>query len=112
MKKKLFSILLIASMALTILPVGAFATVDGEAVKISSMTETAEAVCENHKTHDDTCGFLAATEKTPCGHLKADGYYSCAPESAQQDYVCSHDDACGICTRRRTIVLHTSLRDL
>ena len=106
MKKRILSMLLVLCMVFTMMPSTVFATEGGTPIGISSVTDSGEpAVCEH--THDDTCGYAAATEGTPCSHLKEDGVYSCAtiledsvsdntatPSDADKAYVCDHSDGC------------------
>lgn len=109
MKKRMFSMLLVVCMVFTLFPSAAFAAKGDVALGISSVTDSGTpAVCENHKEHDETCGYAKAVDGAPCSHLNEDGTYSCAPvldsgvsgneatpSDADKEYVCDHSDDCG-----------------
>lgn len=108
MKKRIFSMLLVVCMVFTLFPTSAFATGNVSIGTSSVVDSKTPAVCENHKEHDETCGYMEAVEGAPCDHLNEDGSYSCAPvldsdvsgnsatpSDADKGYVCDHTDGCG-----------------
>ena len=64
MKKRIFSILLVCCMVLTMLPAPAFAA-DEEAYALPLDTGS---LCEHHPEHDETCGYTEGTAEIPCSH--------------------------------------------
>lgn len=108
MKKRIFSMLLVVCMVFTLFPMSAFATGNVSIGTSSVVDSKTPAVCENHKEHDETCGYMEAVEGAPCDHLNEDGSYSCepvldsdvsgnsaTPSDADKGYVCDHTDGCG-----------------
>ena len=108
MKKRIFSMLLVVCMVFTLFPISAFATGNVSIGTSSVVDSKTPAVCENHKEHDETCGYMEAVDGAPCSHLNEDGTYSCAPvldsgvsgneatpSDADKEYVCDHSDDCG-----------------
>lgn len=117
MKKRFLSMFLVLCMVFTLLPSTVFATegnvgsIGDAAIGSSSITDSgAPAVCENHKEHDESCGYVEAVAGHPCSHLNEDGTYSCfiaeendppvseneaTPSDAKEAYVCDHTDGCG-----------------
>ena len=102
MKKRLLSMALALCMIFTMLPTAVFAA---EADTPSGVSSADGApVGENHREHDEDCGYVEAVAGHPCAHLNEDGTYSCAPvrdsgeapsSDAQGPYVCDHTDGCG-----------------
>lgn len=48
-----------------------------------------------HTEHDETCGYIEALAAADCTHLNEDDSYFCAPEDADEYYICPRDDHCG-----------------
>ena len=68
MKRRIFSILLVCCMVLTMLSTTAFA----EARETGALSPAASGLCEHHPEHDEACGYTPQTEDaagTPCGHV-------------------------------------------
>lgn len=86
-KKQMLPLLLAACLVVGMLPTTAFAT---EGTQDSGITIDAGGLCEHHTSHDDTCGYVAGKEETPCNHEHAEDCYeentSCLHE---------HDEGCG-----------------
>ena len=107
--KRGLALLLSVAMVFSMSTVNVFATESGVPIGASSIVDSSTpAVCENHKEHDEDCGYAEAVDGTPCGHLNEDGSYSCAPildsdvsddnatpSDADMEYVCDHTDGCG-----------------
>lgn len=100
--KRLLSMALAISIVSTMLPTASFPAKADTPIGVSSAE--VETVCENHKEHDEGCGYVEAVEGAPCSHLNEDGTYSCAPmkdsgeaspNDAEEAYVCNHTDGCG-----------------
>ena len=100
--KRLLSMALAISIVSTMLPTASFPAKADTPIGVSSAE--VETVCENHKEHDESCGYVEAVEGAPCSHLNEDGTYSCAPmkdsgeaspNDAEEAYVCNHTDGCG-----------------
>ena len=67
MKRRIFSILLVCCMVLTMLSTTAFA----EARETGSLSPAASGLCEHHPEHDEACGYTPQAEDAPgtlCGH--------------------------------------------
>ena len=75
--KRLLSMALAISIVSTMLPTASFPAKADTPIGVSSAE--VETVCENHKEHDEGCGYVEAVEGAPCSHLNEDGTYSCAP---------------------------------
>ena len=62
MKKRLLSAILALGIILSIVPMNTFA-------QIENPTENSNTtVCENHKTHDENCGFVESDPASVCTH--------------------------------------------
>lgn len=68
MKKRVLSILFTVCMVMSMLPINAFATNGNEAFKNSGVTDSTTAVCINHQTHDENCGYETAVARSICTH--------------------------------------------
>ncbi len=106
MKKRLLSLALSLCMVLTLFPTAASAEQAGKQNPGISSTQNSgrSGMCENHTEHNTDCGYRAAIEPKPCGHVREDGSDSCAPVldsnaatpgDADEKYTCPHDDTCG-----------------
>lgn len=85
--KRILSLLLALCMVFTLVSSTVYAAGSGE-------FNVDDTVCENHKEHDESCGYIKAAEGAPCSHQNEDGTFSCAPDG-DSSYVCPHDDGCG-----------------
>lgn len=94
--KKILSLLLALCMVFTLTSNAVFAVADeGVSTATSGVKDRESAVCDNHKEHDENCGYTEPEQGSPCGHLNEDGTYRCATDSdVAASYLCAHDDDC------------------
>ena len=83
MKQKFLSLLLAASMVMTMTASPVFAT-EGDAQEANAFTIGTNGLCEHHTEHTVDCGYTEGTPETPCTHEHTEDCYTLVTECVHE----------------------------